>query len=508
MKKEAVYMQRLGRAHTRRFGQYFTPPLIAEFMCSWACADASTMLDPAVGNGVFLQAAHDLFPGCRLRGFEVDGKILSFFGSPPFAGITHGDYLQLDWDTKYDAIVCNPPYNRFQAVGNRDELLELIYQKTGVRYSGYTNLYALFLLKSLCQLSPKGRLAYIIPTEFLNSQYGTAIKEKLLRERLIRAIINFQNDGELFANADTTCCILLLDRSPKDEVMFFNLSSMEELRSLRLTKNSPRMLSVSYREIKAADKWRSYLHLEAQEEYLHLTQVDSFCKISRGAATGANSFFCLSRSKIQKLGLADDAVSRCICRSADVKRAVFRQQDFEALAREDKTVYVLDVKGQPDAALQKYLAAGQAKKLPQKYLLSCRRPWYSMEQRPAAPIWVSSAYRGRIKFVRNLAEAGTLTTFHAVYIKEPYRKYTDIIFCYFLTPIAQHIIRKNRRELGSGLEKFQPGDLKNAKMLDLTCLSDADCRRIMAVYEQLREDVRTEQIQQLNEIFLPYLLNT
>ena len=68
-----------------------------------------------------------------------------------------------------------------------------------------------------------------------------------------------------------------------------------------------------------------------------------------------------------------------------------------------------------------------------KYLLSCRSPWYSMEQKPIAPIWVSTACRDGLKFIRNLANVNSLTTFHSVFINEPYEKDINVIFCYFLT---------------------------------------------------------------------------
>lgn len=230
MKNEMAYTKGVAASHIKSFGQYFTKYEVADFMCSWACGEADTMLDPAVGNSVFLKYARKHNSNCRLTGFEIDSEILEYFGNPANANIINEDYLLNNWEKKYDAIVCNPPYNRFQAVGNRNEILDAIYAHTGVKYSGYTNLYILFLLKSIYQLSDKGRLAYIIPTEFMNSKYGTAIKQLLIDKNLLRAIINFKNDNEMFFNATTTCCIILLDHDEKEQVCFYNLHSIDELK--------------------------------------------------------------------------------------------------------------------------------------------------------------------------------------------------------------------------------------------------------------------------------------
>lgn len=506
MRKEIEYTNHVDIDHIKSFGQYFTMPSVANFMCSWACTNANSMLDPAVGNSVFLNATHKVNPKCLLRGFEIDETILNYFGNPTNATIDNSDYLLTDWHSKYDAIVCNPPYNRFQAVSNRNEIIDTIYAHTGIKYSGYTNLYILFLIKSIFQLSENGRLAYIIPTEFLNSKYGTAIKQKLIDERLLTVIINFKNDSEMFFNATTTCCILLLDHNPKDQILFYTLESVNELELLNIGVVSNNCLAVDYNDINPEDKWRTYLNQEECQDYANLTDVAKFCKISRGIATGANDFFCMSKSKIEKLHIPQVALTECVCKSADIKSTIFTKADFQSLAQKDKTVYLLDIHEGCEKGLEDYIADGVAHSINKKYLLSCRNPWYTMEQKPIAPIWVSTASRDGLKFIRNLANVNSLTTFHSVFINEPYNKDINIIFCYFLTPIAQNILRQNRKELGNGLEKFQPNDLKNAKMLDITLISEEDYKRINLIYRAMIKDYNSSQIDELNEIFSSYLI--
>jgi adenine-specific DNA-methyltransferase len=506
MKKEMDYTNHVDTSHIKSLGQYFTMPAVAEFMCSWACSNATSMLDPAVGNSIFLSSTQRINPHCSLKGFEIDNTILSYFGNPSNANILNADYLLNDWDSKYEAIVCNPPYNRFQSVSNRTEIINTIQAHTGIKYSGYTNLYILFLIKSIFQLSEDGRLAYIIPTEFLNSKYGAAIKQKLIDERLLSAIVNFRNDNEMFFNATTTCCILLVDHNPKDHVLFYTLDSVSELSSLRIGNISDNCLPIAYDAIRPDIKWRVYLNHEHHQDYTNLVDVAFFCKISRGIATGANDFFCMSKSKIEDLHIPESALTECICKSADVKSAIFTNEDFQALARKDKTVYLLDIHEGCEKGLEEYIAAGEAHGLNKKYLLSCRSPWYLMEQKPIAPIWVSSACRNGLKFIRNLASVNSLTTFHSIFINAPYEKDINIIFCYFLTPIAQSILRQNRKELGNGLEKFQPNDLTTAQMLDITKLSSADYERVNYIYYNMVERYDPSQINELDEIFRSYLI--
>lgn len=209
MLSEESYTRSVSTEHLKDFGQYFTNKAITDFMCAWACSDAKSVLDPAVGNSNFLLSAKRHNPDCTLTGYEIDKMILDYFGNPADARIYNTDYLLSDWSCKYDAIVCHPPYNRFQFVQNRNEILDKIKIHTGEQYTSYTNLYILFLVKSIEQLSHNGKLAYLIPTEFMNSKYGMKIKQLLLQRQLLRAVINFANNNNIFANAITTSCIII-----------------------------------------------------------------------------------------------------------------------------------------------------------------------------------------------------------------------------------------------------------------------------------------------------------
>lgn len=503
MENELKYSKIAGTQHLKAYGQYFTNLTVARYMCKWACCDAKNMLDPAAGNSTFLLKTKELYPDCSLEGYELDSNILEFFGNPSGATLHNKDYLLNGWKDSYDAIVCNPPYNRFQAVANRGEILDVIYRHTGIRYSSYTNLYILFLIKSLHQLSPTGKLAYIIPTEFLNSRYGTPIKEKLLTENLLTAVINFSNDSEMFFNATTTSCILLVDHSPKEEVLFYNLESISQLDNLVVGQSAAN--SVPYCKLNAQDKWRSFLYEEQQQQYHNLKPVSDFCKVTRGIATGANEYFCMTNSQILQQQLPLDAFSSCICRSADIVGPIFTDTDFDSLVSDDKNVFVFDPKGSFDDNVLAYIKEGEKLVISRKNLPSGRNPWYSMEKRPVAPIWVSSACRNGMKFVRNLAGIKALTTFHHVYINHDFEDSTDVIFCYFLTPIAQEIIRRNRKELGNGLEKFQPSDLNNAMMLDITLLRSEDIDKIKSIYSHMLDGFSPACISELEDIFKPYL---
>ena len=54
-----------------------------------------------------------------------------------------------------------------------------------MKLSGFTNIYTLFILKSIWQLRKGGRTAYIVPSEFLNSDYGKDVKKYIKKVVLL-----------------------------------------------------------------------------------------------------------------------------------------------------------------------------------------------------------------------------------------------------------------------------------------------------------------------------------
>ena len=236
-----------------------------------------------------------------------------------------------------------------------------------------------------------------------------------------------------------------------------------------------------------------------------LLPVSHFCTVSRGIATGDNAFFCFSREKAAAYHIPDRCLMKCVCRSADVTTPVLTGTAFEDLSANGRTVYVLDAGAGDYDAIEAYLKTGVQNGVDRKYLPSRRNPWYSMEQKGIAPIWVSSACRKGMKVVRNLAAVQSLTTFHSVYVRPEYAENTNLIFCYFLTPLAQSLVRENRKELGNGLKKFQPNDWNTARMLDIRMISAADRVKISVLYDAMTARFSDAYVEELEEIFASYL---
>lgn len=499
---EETYKEKVALKHRKKFAQFFTPEEVAKVMCQWLLnnPNLSKVLEPAFGLGVFSRELLAQKPNLKIKGFEVDKVIFDtaqdYFSENENVALFLEDYLFNDWHNQYDGIICNPPYFKFHDYENK-ETLEEIKRKLHVNLSGFTNIYTLFLLKSIEQLSENGRLTYIVPSEFLNSDYGTLVKEYLLKTNTLRHIFIFDFEENVFDDALTTSAILLLAKDKHSKHLYF--STIQKLDDLALIndfiENYPKSsghFAIETKNIEPKIKWRTYYQKQASERYKDLVSFSSVAKVVRGIATGANDYFSFSTEKAKEHDISEDYLLPCITRSKDVEKVFFTDDDFEKLKAENAKVFLLDAEKEVQSkSVEKYLALGEAQKIHQKFLTSKRNPWYKLEKRNSPPIWVGVFNRKGLKFVRNETNVVNLTTFHCIYLKENLFNQMDIdlLFAYLLTGVAKEIFDDNRREYGDGLKKFEPNDLNKAKMLNLSKLGEESAKQILDLYQKYKISV-------------------
>ncbi|HHP7229909.1 MAG TPA: N-6 DNA methylase [Xenococcaceae cyanobacterium] len=180
----------------KKYAQFFTPFDVASFMASWVIASREniTILDPSVGLGIFFRAAYKLQSNLKFIGYDIEQKILSqtiqlLNNSQLKANIKLlcQDYLVTNWEKKYDGIICNPPYLKFHDFPNKNKALLDFYDFTKIKLSGFSNIYTLFLIKSILHSLFKDKadifFAYLlteIAQEIFNEQrreYGNGLKK-------------------------------------------------------------------------------------------------------------------------------------------------------------------------------------------------------------------------------------------------------------------------------------------------------------------------------------------
>ena len=509
--EELEYSAKVELEHRKKFAQFFTPFPVADMMASWLLGNGNlkTVLEPAFGLGVFSRALLGRKKNLDIKGLDIDDVILSeareIFKNVKQVHIERLDYIFNDWGGKYDGIICNPPYLKFHDYDSKANIEE-IQNHLSCELSGLTNLYALFMLKSLNQLKEGGRCAYIVPSEFLNSDYGTFVKRHLLETGMLRCLVVFDFKENVFDDALTTASIILCaNDGNKEKVRFVNVHSAEDLdlarKAIELYPEKPEgVLERSAEELAPDVKWKAYYQEQNGTDFENLVPFSRYAKVVRGIETGSNDYFVFNESKASQYGIKSNYLLPCISRCADVKQRVFLEDDFDKLMGGDKKVFLLNAVGADDSNVKAYIELGVEKGVDKKYITSHRTPWYSLERRLPAPIWVSVFNRGGLRFVRNKTNALNLTTFHCVYPTG--RVSTDLLFAYLLTNTAKRIFADNSREYGNGLLKFEPNDLNKGNMLDLGVLNEEESARLTSLADKYAQTGDSSVLDEMDEILL------
>lgn len=513
MELEKKYSKNTNLAHRKKFAQFFTPQPIADLMADWLIGnkEGKSILEPAFGLGIFSRSLLNKNSCLTINGFDIDETILkeakNHFNNYSNVSLHLGDYMFNDWESKYDGIICNPPYLKFHDYDNK-HILQEVERKLKFKFNGFTNLYSLFLLKSVFQLNKDGRAAYIIPSEFLNSDYGKLIKEYLLKTKTLRHLFVIDFKENVFDDVMTTASILLLANDNNNSEI--HISTIDSKSDLQLIKSyilsypkAKGEFSFSPKDLNPNIKWRKYYQLQNSINYNNLVPFSTYAKVVRGIATGANEYFTFKPSKAKEYNIPESNLLPCICKAKDVKTNFFTTDDFKKLVNNDELSYLFDAQRAKSEEVDNYIKKGEQEEINERFLTKSRKPWYALENRPPAPIWVSVFNRNGVKFIRNEANISNLTTFHCVYPTNSNlfsKANIDLLFAYLLTEVAKEIFSDNRREYGNGLKKFEPNDLNKSKMLDLSILSQSKVDEILELYSNYKQSKNEKYIGEIDLI--------
>ncbi|MBI5512364.1 MAG: N-6 DNA methylase [Deltaproteobacteria bacterium] len=433
------------REALRRKGQFWTPSWVAEAMVHYVVSGgATTLFDPAVGEGAFIHAARAvaraLGRALPVHGTELDSAVLRSarergLDETDLAGVALGDFLARvvgasgPPEPALPAIVANPPYLRHHRLSAEVKACLRAYGQRliGTPLDGRAGYHVYFLLHALARLSPSGRLAFIMPADTAEGVFAATLWKWITRNFRLDAVVTFAPEATPFPGVDTNAVIFLIQRSPPSETFSW----------ARCLTADPGALTAWVRSDFSADSGAIEVRRRQVTEGLstglsRTPQVgegggpvlDEYAQVLRGIATGDNEFFFLTSAQVRDHGIPGRFLVRALGRTRDLLGGadVVDRATLEALDAAGRPTYLFSPDGRPAGAfpqaVQVLLREGVRRGLPARPLIGMRRPWYKMETRvPPAFLF---AYLGRrsARFVRNLAGVVPLTGFLCVQPRE------------------------------------------------------------------------------------------
>lgn len=126
----------------------------------------------------------------------------------------------------FDVIIGNPPYVRKQGLMEHYPEMCEFYENNFQSATANYDIYALFMERSFDLINDKGIVSYILPHKFLVTDFGIGIRKFFIDYHAVESILHFGSEM-VFADASTYTCIINLNKSEKNTVLFKKIHPIE-----------------------------------------------------------------------------------------------------------------------------------------------------------------------------------------------------------------------------------------------------------------------------------------
>lgn len=481
------------QAERNRLGQFATPSPLAEDILRYAQTilpphEKVRFLDPAIGTGAFYSALLKVFPKKRIQqalGYEIDShyaKPAAQLWKDTGLSIKLSDFTKADPTLRYNLIICNPPYVRHHHLenGNKTRLQMRTQQASGMKISGLAGLYCHFLGLSHAWMDEGAIAGWLIPSEFMDVNYGLAVKRYLLERVTLLHIHRFDPNDIQFADALVSSAVVWFRNTPPPKSHRVTFTFGGTLLAPKLSR------TISAQALGQELKWTRFPAADIRND-TGIPKLSDFFQIKRGLATGNNQFFILTEEEIKNRNLPMELFTPILPSPRYLPENEIKA-DRHGNPKISRARFLLDTKIPEEKikrrfpALHRYLEEGKAQRIHERYLCQHRSLWYAQENRPPAPIVCtylgrSDAKNGKpFRFILNTSRATVANVYLAMYPTPALtRAMTDdksLIrsIWHLLNQLTPHSLLGEGRVYGGGLHKLEPRELANVHVPEIAAL--------------------------------------
>ncbi|KJJ39306.1 Eco57I restriction-modification methylase domain-containing protein [Aequorivita vladivostokensis] len=467
-------------------GGYYTPSLIAEFICSWAIqSENDLVLEPSCGDGNFIEAAIRRFNDLGLEGESLYGRIkgIELISHEALKASNRASLYGLNRDTivnndffsfisnqaniRYNAIVGNPPFIRYQNFPpeHRDIAIKMM-EDLGFKPNKLTNIWVPFLVISSSLLTKNGRLGMVIPAELFQVKYAEQTRIFLSKffERI--TIVTFKK--LVFDGIQQEVVLMLCEKSVTHAhgIRVLQLDDLDQLSDINFNEVSEtEVVDIQH----DTEKWTKYFLSPKEIDFLRAIKVSNRIPLAKnildadvGIVTGRNEFFMLKQSQVEEWNL-QDITTKVVSKSNQLSGIIFNNADFDANADKNLPNQLFLPQNveieKLDKNSQKYIEYGEENEFHKGYKCRIRKKWYITPS-----LWIPQGFALRQvhrypKLVLNNVEASSTDTIHRLrFISEEYSP-ESITIC-FLNSLTFAFSEITGRSYGGGVMTFEPTEIE------------------------------------------------
>lgn len=463
-------MQLIENATSQKLrGAYYTPPVIARFILQWGINGSSDLniLEPSCGDGVFLECiANDkmLYNSVTAVEYEEEEAMKARAITLHDSEVVNADFHRfcLDTDKRFNLVVGNPPFIRYQYYNpEQQKLADEIFKRSKLKRTKLTNAWVTFVVGCSQLLTETGKMGFVIPSELLMVKYAQQLRQYLAKNFNKINIISFEN--LVFEEIQQEVVLLLCEKNGTDEHLIEHIEVKDADGLLSL---NPHRLKFPTKKIDFhTDKW-TYYFLEKEELDLlekvkcNMPSIATYANVEVGITTGANDYFTIPKSIVDLYNLEEYA-RPMVGRSVQVNSLCFTNKDWQTNVDSEAKAHLLvfpsGVKKNGNDGVRAYIENGEKEGVNKGYKTGIRDEWYIIPSIKLSDALFLRRNNQYPKFVLNEAKAYTTDTMHRVFIKEGVNKKAFVASYYnSLSFTFAEILGRN---FGGGCLELMPSEV-------------------------------------------------
>lgn len=454
-------------------GGFYTPGLIADFMLNWAINGNKSLdiLEPSCGDGVFLKLIRDneiSYNSITAVEFDDDEFLKAESIGLGNSNLINDDFHRfcLNTDAKFDLVIGNPPYIRYQYFSKeQQELAEEIFSKSKLKYSKLTNAWVSFVVGSSQLLKEKGKIAFVLPAEVLQVSYAQQLREFLSHFYNKINIVSFEK--LVFPEIQQEVVLLLCEKDGTDfhKIEHLEVKDANDLKNIDILKLKNPQKRIDFK----SNKWTFYFLDQNEIDFLEKLQknqlvpkLGKYAKVEVGITTGANPFFTVPLSTVQFYDLEKYA-KPLVGRSVQVPSLIFTENDWKKNRIGEARTHLLtfpkmkDLNGSLGA--RDYIEFGEEQEINKGYKCRIREEWQIVPSQKLSDALFIRRNHLYPKLIINEAQAYTTDTMHRVNIKKNVNLKAFVASYYNVLSFAFAEI--SGRSHGGGVLELMPSEVEN-----------------------------------------------
>ena len=430
------------------------------------------ILEPSCGDGVFLECISNnkiLYNSVTAVEYEV-GEAEKARAIPLHdSEVINEDFHRfcLDTDKRFNLVVGNPPFIRYQYYdAEQQKLADEIFKRSKLKRTKLTNAWVTFVVGCSQLLTETSKMGFVIPSELLMVKYAQQLRQYLAKSFNKINIISFEN--LVFEEIQQEVVLLLCEKNGTDEHLIEHIEVKDADSLLTL---DPRRLKFPTKKIDFhTDKWTYYFlekeELDLLEKVKHnMPSISTYANVEVGITTGANDYFTVPKSVVTLYNLEEYA-KPMVGRSVQVNSLCFTKKDWlanvELGAKAHLLVFPSGVKENGNDGVKAYINNGEKEGINNGYKTGIRDEWYIIPSIKLSDALFLRRNNQYPKFVLNEAKAYTTDTMHRVFIKEGVNKKAFVASYYnSLSFTFAEILGRN---FGGGCLELMPSEVGDIYM--------------------------------------------